>query len=244
MSKRIFFTPHLGLGDHFTCNGIVRELSKKCSILVMPVKEHNLTTVRRMFSDLDNVYLLPIVGSLDYGDVAHMEDAVSLVTLYEKRGYESKGVGVFGPDFDVSSKTYDEVFYDQVDIPFECRWESFHYPRDLRRELELFRKFEDGKLIEGKYIFLQDDPTRGRHINRDFINKGFPLVSPDKKFWDGDILDYAYLLENAKEIHCVNSAFADMMDGLDLSRVERLAVHEYARPGDPVQYKNNFEILK
>ena len=36
--KKIFFIPHLGLGDHFTCNGMTRELYKKCDLMVMPVK--------------------------------------------------------------------------------------------------------------------------------------------------------------------------------------------------------------
>jgi hypothetical protein len=50
-------------------------------------------------------------------------------------------------------------------------------------------------------------------------------------------------IENAKEIHCVNSSFADLMDSFDLSKVSRLCIHEYARVDDPVNYKHNFEII-
>ena len=66
-------------------------------------------------------------------------------------------------------------------------------------------------------------------------------MTPHKKFWDADILDYRKILENAQEIHCVNSSFADLMDSFDLSKVNNLCIHQYAREGDPVNYKNNFK---
>ena len=58
--KKVFFAPHLGLGDHFTCNGMTREIYKESSIMVMIVKENNIKVVRRMFSDLKNLHLIQI----------------------------------------------------------------------------------------------------------------------------------------------------------------------------------------
>ena len=66
--RKIFFAPHLGLGDHFTCNGMTREIYKECDLMVMPVKENNIKVVRRMFSDLKNLHIIPLVGSMDYAD--------------------------------------------------------------------------------------------------------------------------------------------------------------------------------
>ena len=40
--KPVFFLPHLGLGDHFTFNGALREIYKEYNYMVMPVKENNL----------------------------------------------------------------------------------------------------------------------------------------------------------------------------------------------------------
>ena len=93
--KKIFFIPHLGLGDHFTCNGMTRELYKKCDLMVMPVKENNIKVVKRMFSDLPDLHLLPVVGSMDYGDTQHIQDVHNLKTFFEQRGYAIKAVGVF-----------------------------------------------------------------------------------------------------------------------------------------------------
>jgi len=240
--KKIFFIPHLGLGDHFTCNGMLRELYKDCDLMVMPVKENNIKTVRRMFSDLKNLHLMPVEGSMDYEDQQHISDVKQFRDFFKCRNYEIKAVGIFADSFICGNKKYDEVFYDQVGINFKKRWDSFYYPRDLEKEMKLFTEcFDD--LKEEEYIFLHDDPVRGRVIKKEYLPKGVKIVTPHQKFWDADILDYRHLIENALEIHCVNSSFADLMDSFDLSNVKRLCIHEYARQDDPVNYKHNFEII-
>jgi hypothetical protein len=241
--RKIFFAPHLGLGDHFTCNGMTREIYKECDLMVMPVKENNIKVVRRMFSDLKNLHIIPLVGSMDYADTQHMDDTFALMNFFKIRGYEIKAVGAFSPNtFIRDERKYDEIFYNQVDIEFQKRWDSFDYERDEMAEMKLFK--DCFSLKEGEYVFLHDDPTRGRVINKDLLPKDVKIITPHQKFWDADILDYRYLLENAKEIHCVNSSFSDLMDCFDLSKVERLCIHEYARTLDPVNYKHNFEIIK
>ena len=241
--KKIFFVPHLGLGDHFTCNGMTREIYKEAKLMVMPVKENNIKVVRRMFKDLPNLHLIPVVGSMDYKDNQHMDDVYMLMNFFMKRGYQIMAVGEFNAStFIRDHRKYDEIFYNQVGIDFQKRWSSFYYERDKNLEMKLFKECFD--LVEGEYVFLHDDPDRGRIINRNYLPKDKKIITPHQKFWDADILDYRYVLENAYEIHCVNSSFADLMDSFDLSKVNRLCVHEYARTQDPVNYRHNFEIIK
>ena len=147
----------------------------------------------------------------------------NLKTFFELRGYTIKAVGVFAPSFNRYGKTYDEVFYDQVKIDFSKRWDSFDYPRDKEKEMKLFTECFSG-LTKGDYIFLHDDPDRGRVINRKDFPKGVKVITPHQRFWEADILDYRYVLENALEIHCVNSSFADLMDSFDLSKVKKLKI--------------------
>src|ERR1035437_8269704 len=234
--KKYFVATHLGLGDHFTCNGMVRELYKNCDLMVLVCKENNIKVVTRMFSDLPNLHLLPIVGAMDYSDTQHMQDVISLKSFFEKRGYEITAVGEFNSStFIRGDKKYDEVFYDQVNIPFEKRWSSFYYPRNKGNEDIMYYNFFDresnpekypmyppwkDKTNKLKYIFLHDDPNRGRVIDRELIPRDIEIITPHKKFWDADILDYRPLLEHAYEIHCVNSSFADLMDSFDLSKVK------------------------
>ena len=240
---KIFFVPHLGLGDHFTCNGMTREIYKEAKIMVMPVKENNIKVVRKMFSDLENLHLIPLVGSMDYADTQHMNDTFALMEFFKNRDYIIKAVGAFSPNtFIRDNRNYDEIFYNQVGIDFQKRWDSFFYPRNIDNEMKMFN--DCFNLVKNEYIFLHDDPTRGRVINIDLLPKGIKIITPHQKFWDADILDYRYILENAREIHCVNSSFSDMMDAFDLSKVNRLCIHEYARTNDPVNYRHNFEIIK
>jgi len=251
MTKKpgIFFLPHLGLGDHVLCNGMQRYLYSKYQKMVMPVKSNNLKSIKRMFEDMTNLYLVPLEGSLDYNDDNHMQVAIRMAGLYSNMGYDIVSMGAFLNDTtllektrDGTNQTYDELFYNQAGVPFEEKWNSFYLPRDHDREKKLFSMFNDIK--EGEYIFLHDDPHRGRKINRKFFKKNTPIVSPSKKFWDADIFDYGYLVENASEIHCVNSAFADFIDFLDLRKVKKKCIHAYARPEFPVRYKNDFEVIK
>ena len=55
------FRGHMGLGDHIICNALVRHLAKKDTIIV-PVKKHNETSVKFMFSDNENIVVMPFKG--------------------------------------------------------------------------------------------------------------------------------------------------------------------------------------
>ena len=54
---RLIIHHHLGLGDHFVCNGLVRFIIDKNNYeqYYIPAKEQNFLTVKEMYSDLNNV---------------------------------------------------------------------------------------------------------------------------------------------------------------------------------------------
>jgi hypothetical protein len=189
--KPVFFLPHLGLGDHFTFNGALREIYKEYNYMVMPVKENNLKVVRRMFSDLNNLYLIPIGGSLDYSDTQHLTEASQLMNFYKNKKFTIKSMGYFNGHYDTSVKKYDELFYEQVGVNFKKRWESFSYPRNEENEQKLFKEcFEN--LKEGEYVFLHDDPTRCAKICKDISHKDTLIFVHDYR--------QRYNKENYKEI--------------------------------------------
>ena len=51
VDKKCFILLHTGLGDNFTCNGLVRYLSTLYDKVVFPVTKNNIKNVRDMFSD-------------------------------------------------------------------------------------------------------------------------------------------------------------------------------------------------
>ena len=58
----VFVYHHLGLGDHFVCNGLVRHILSVLSPLrlYLPTKQHNMTTVSSMYCDDRRVVCLPV----------------------------------------------------------------------------------------------------------------------------------------------------------------------------------------
>lgn len=250
--SRLFFSPHLGLGDLFLVNGMIRYLAAKNKVMVMPCKENNLITIKKMFQDLDNFHIVPVAGGLVYNnDQKDVREAQLLGKFYRQNGYEYIGLGYFGHRFQEfsavinnKSMTYDEFFYLEAGVPIEEKWNSFDMKRDPARERALFDRFG---VEEGKYVFLHDDPERGRTIDRSKLPDGLPVITPKEMFYKGDILDYGYIIENAKELHMTNSSFADLSDFFQLPQDQPKYIHLYALIDGhffcPVKYKNNFQTI-
>jgi len=61
------------------------------------------------------------------------------------------------------AEDFDDTFYIQHNIPFEKRWSSFICERDLKSEMELFKKFN---VKENEYVFIHYDKDRGYEIDK------------------------------------------------------------------------------
>lgn len=249
--NNLFFVPHLGLGDHFLTNGLLRSVSKGKNIIAMPVKQNNFWAIRRMFADMENLCLVPLDGSNLYSDDFHVKAALALKDFYKQMGYESIGVGHFGDkvskfyNFLNSGGTPDVFFYEELGVDIKEKYDSFKIHRSPEREKFIFDSFD---IQPGKYAFLHDDPSRGRTIDRSYVSEGLKIVTPSKMFYSGDIVDYGMVIENAAELHYMNSSFSDFSDFMDLSNVKRRVMHLYARtPGDPetsVSYRHEFDMIR
>ncbi len=77
------------------------------------------------------------------------------------------------------------------------------------------------------YVFVHDDVSRGFEIT---YEGELPVVRPDKQPPPHQSLfDYASVLHNAAEIHCIDSAFGHLTDLLKPSCP--VFLHTYARSG-------------
>ena len=108
MSDPAILDWHLGVGDAVICNGLVRELAKERS-LILPAHSWNLLAIQSLFSDLENVAILPAETETEFsGEVIGMKHVVCAD----------------------SSGSFDEHFYRKVNIPWECRYSSFKIPAE------------------------------------------------------------------------------------------------------------------
>lgn len=191
---------HMGLGDHIICNAIVRHYAKLSPVIIF-VKPHNHSNVKFMFRDLSNI---------DYvvGDDKEVHD-------YLKNNNPSNIVTV---GFDYCKgypKTFDILFYESVNIPFEKRFTDFYLKRDLDAEMNLIKKLNP---TGEPYLFLHEDLSRGCKINRDrIINKNIKVIESNFEFTDNNkipFFDYISLIEQAAEVHVMESSFKALIDSI------------------------------
>jgi len=225
--ENIFIHQHLGLGDHIVCNGLIREICKATNNYFLAVKSRNFKSVEYMFRDVKNLKCID-VGDDSIADAEALNQCEKLNCKLLKIGHE----------FFIHSCRFDESFYKQLNINFNKRWDSFHFERDTIREDE-FYKFLN---LPDKYIFINEDIQRNVYLTRIENTKDFQYRSD--KNTTKNIFDYIKVLENAEEIHVMESSFLFICDSLNLKG--KLYAHRYARLIPPNFYpslKNNWIIL-
>jgi hypothetical protein len=235
--KGIYILPHPGLGDHILCAGIYREYSSKYFHCVVPVVTRYREEVRAMLKDVSNIQVISYGSELQL--LAHRD-------FLRKCGYDVLNLGSYGSDwFNDETRRLDANYYDQAGLSLDCRWNSFRYVRNKAREHELFNMLQcDG----GEYIFVHDDARRNFNIDQSKLPTGVRIVRPDLKFANSyRIFDYLKIIENATEIHCIESSFCALIESLEIP-LPKFA-HRYARPEAKADrrleftYRSEWEVL-
>lgn len=180
----LFLAWHLGLGDALICNGLVRKLCELHDTVTVPSKYHNVPTVKHMFSDLDQVHVMPVNGDKEMLWHAARNDSLRL-GLHSKEGLRRVG--------------WDRQFYEQAGVSFEERWIGFQVP-----------SIPQEKVAVADYCFVHQDPTRGFTIDKRRLPQ-LPRVEPHRT---PTLFGWMDALANAQEIHCIDSCFAILADSI------------------------------
>ena len=213
---------HLGLGDHIICNGLVRKLIRPDEKYTMFVKPHNLTTVKFMYRDLNNLEFIS-------GDDKFVNEFIT------QNKINRNDLIIAGFNFNYGASYFDESFYIQNNISFNNRWDKFYVKRDSESEYSLFKKYD---LKENEYVFIHDDSSRNYIIDESLIrNKELRIVRPIIGLSD-NVFDYCYLMEKSRESHFIDSSFRLIFDSL-LLRNDLIFYH--IRMKNNV-YRNNNEF--
>lgn len=211
---------HLGLGDHFICNGLVRHFidANKLSRVSVVVKKSNLTNVQRMFRDRDDIEFLVIEKDSDL----YKNDLSAPVV---KIGFEK-----------CRPMDFDRSFYDCVNVPFSERWDSWYVERDLEKEQEIKSYLN----ISEDYIFVHDKSSTGNYnLN---IKSDLRQIKPTKIPCESSVFDWIGIIENAKEIHAINSSFVHLIDSVKTNG--KLYYHDIKPNTVGFSLKKNWEFTK
>jgi hypothetical protein len=184
---------HLGLGDHFVCNGLVHYVSKNANVTLICKKQH-VECISHLYEDFKNITIYPIEKEPD--DVFKLSQDTQIPIL--RVGFENTDLNSF-----------EKSFYYQLNIPFEVKNEYFTLPSNLSKSNKFYNKVKND--LGEDYIFVHNESTAGVY--------DLAIDSPLPKFFvrkedTKDILDYIHTICFAKEIHFINSGLFPLIVGL------------------------------
>ena len=204
---------HMGLGDHIICNGMIRYFCKKYDNVVVFCKDHYYDNINYMYRDLNN---LEIFNFLDDEQVVEfINKNISVKNNLIKPGFQNL-------DSCLDRMTFDEAFYYLAGLDFQIRFDEFYFERDLEKEEEVCKTLNPD---DEKYIFVLDDPKRGYNIDMTKVTDEYKVIRNDFQF---KMFDYIKLLENAEEIHMMQTGFLDMVNSYKMDK-PKIYRHNYVR---------------
>ena len=229
----IYIYTHLGLGDHILCNGLVRHFSENENRVYVFVKPTNINNVAFMYRDNPTIKLISMYD----------HEVQQFMSINRNNKYIVAGISTeYHRKLNNNEyETFDIGFYDMVNIPLEYKWDKFHINRNQESEKDAF--YNKLSLQDGEdFILIHDDVSRGMKLNLNYIQKGIKIINI-ANYQNIGIFDFIYAIEQAREVHVMNSSFACLIDTMQI-RNDNIFYHEYARPNTNFKLKLNWNILK
>lgn len=214
--KTLHIYHHLGLGDHIICNGMVRYYTESYDVVYVFCKQHNVKEVKRFFRDTSKIKVISANNKEAELFISRNPQNVYLIIRPQKHLEES----------------FDKIFYKLANLPFKCKWDNFYVERDLKMERIAYTVLG---LKEGmEYIFVHDDKEKGFEITKQLPER-IRIVRPNPRL-SLNLIDYIYIIEHAKEVHCIDSSFFNLIDCMQL-RNEGLFFHKYVRMNPDIEWR-------
>lgn len=224
--KKIILHHHLGLGDHFICNGLVREVKKSwhLDLLILPVKEHNMATVSSLYDGQNGIELMVVPRHFyDEEDAYIISRSKSLEVPILKISYD----GSITSAFDIS-------FYSQVDLNPEISWSNFSAPVATESARALYTRI----IGHEKYCLVSNAGSVGSFAIK--VDTRLPIYTISPGYTD-NLLDWAEIISKAEEIHCIDSSVIHLVDRIP-TRAQRLVYHNVGR-GSIFNLKKSWERM-
>jgi hypothetical protein len=238
MNEKCLIVGHLGLGDLFIINGLVRYFSEKYKKTFILCKNNNLNSVINMFSDNKSIYPISINTNLHI-----IPDNHYIYNLYNdeydiiKIGIHNNNWYIFKSNFNIDNLplSFYKTFYEQLNIEYNLRYKYEKINRNYLNEIKFYKNVMKNYLnTNNKYIFIHNKDDKLLSIN---TIENIPIFDPNlnyykdnKKseyfeYWNGiisnNIIEYSIILENSYEIHLQFSSFFNLCMFLDLSKVNK-----------------------
>ena len=226
--KKAFIYTHLGLGDMFWMNGAVRYLATAYDEVVVVCKARNRKNVEMMYVDDPSIRILTIEDDYVLYPIQQTQQ------LFKNDGYE-----VFRCGYHTDNpRIYDfpHSFYDDLGMDRAIRTRYFHVPNFLESD-EMYEKV---KAVSTNYIVVHQQSSGKKmniwghvanrvnpneiavlDINENHYSEEHPFFEIAQWVVGKPMLHYKRLLEEANQIHLLESSMYCFVSHLDLSRVQK-----------------------
>lgn len=241
MKKKIYILQHLGLGDYFNCNALIRYFYKKYfksfEVILFTDNKYD-KTIKKIFVDLKKLKIKKI------NENTYKLNPYEIVNLVKKK-IKSKNFKLItvGYDFFLKNRKYinkkytvDMLFYKQFNVPYKNRFKNSFWKRNKSNELYFYKKIVKNK----NYAFVHDDPSRGFIIDDNLINKNLTIIRNNSKI---DILNYPKIIENATEIHVMESSIRCMLETLKIRSKKNYLYTFKNGPWKSIPFYKNKKII-
>lgn len=177
---------HLGLGDHFICNGLVNSLCNVYDKIYLACKKHYFPTVNYLYSENPQVEVFEILNEPQ--DIINVSQQKQIPILH---------IGFQHCDI----KNFESSFYQQLGYDPCLQYSGFKLPAISENSYILYNNWvqDHGK----DYIFVHDQSSVAKFPLH--IESQLPRYVVEKS-QTPNVLDYVNLMLNATEIHVVNSS--------------------------------------
>jgi len=232
-TKQVIIYHHLGLGDHFICNGIVNFLSEKLSV-ILPCKKHNESTVSSLYKNNPQVTVVAI--SDENHDITKLSLARHAPIL--KIGFEY---------LNITKTIWYKAFYNQLDIDYKTRYTKFLLPDNIAEQTDLYNRL----LRESKpYIVVHKASSVNSSYNIDYMQGRdeslLPTIVEVTPNESNNLLAWTKVFQNAEEIHVVESSVFCLIDSIADTCQGRLYFHKIRKPSmidDQDLQENGWNII-
>ena len=204
----------MGLGDMIHLNGMVRRILKDGEYDNIHVFSKNCYKEMTEWMYRDE----PRIKVIGIDENGHERQLVDAVLSKELIGTDNRYLRVGHEFYKEQSNsngpmTCDMNFYEQTQVPYSSRFDDCYWERDMKEEERVYNKLAPK---DQDYIFVHDDPNRkeiegGFVISDNETNSNLTVVRNDMS---ESIFHLGMLLENAKEIHLMESSIRCMVEFL------------------------------
>lgn len=199
---------HLGLGDQIMMNGLVRHFVEKGHKVKVVVKLFNKESVEFMYRDCQDVEFI-------YTDTTSIHDVRKALSGVNGTILQLATYGM--PDnmweYLGSYLNWAHLPYLQAKVNPMYMYTKFKLHRDLERENKVYDEY-----VKGPYIFVHDQGSSNKEGIKG-LRQDLQIIRPVDEVTN--VFDYLKIIENAEEVHCINSSFAWLVELAGVAKGKR-----------------------